>query len=162
VGYEGELAVVLGRTTRDISPDQALSAVAGYTVANDVSARVWQQQKGGSQWNRGKSFDTFCPLGPWLVTADTGLDPTDLRVRTRLNGQLMQDGHTRDLLFPVAELIAFLSQGTTLLSGTVLLTGTPEGVGWARTPRVTLHAGDVVDVEIPGIGCLRSPVRSWR
>jgi len=126
----------------------------GYTCANDVSARRWQKHGGGGQWIRGKGFDTFCPLGPVLVTADEIPDPQTLFVRTRLNGETMQDGNTADMIFTVAELISLLSRDTTLLPGTVILTGTPAGVGFARTPPVFLAPGDEVVVEIGGIGRL--------
>jgi 2-keto-4-pentenoate hydratase/2-oxohepta-3-ene-1,7-dioic acid hydratase in catechol pathway len=158
VDYECELAVVIGTAGRDIPRDQALNHVLGYTCANDVSARRWQKQGGGGQWIRGKSFDTFCPLGPVLVTADEIEDPQDLALRTRLNGTVMQDGHTSDMIFPVAELIAFLSRDTTLLAGTVILTGTPPGVGFARKPPVWLKRGDEVAIEIETIGVLQNRV----
>lgn len=158
VDYEGELAVVIGRACRDVSEADALDCVLGYTCGNDVSARRWQMHAGGGQWIRGKSFDTFCPLGPVLVTADEIPNPQSLRLRTTVNGQVMQDGKTADMIFPVRELISYLSRDTTLLPGTVILTGTPEGVGYARTPPVWLHAGDEVAIEVDGIGRLVSPV----
>ena len=120
VDYECELAVVIGRPCRDVSVERVLDYVLGYTCGNDVSARHWQRSCGG-QWIRGKSFDTFCPLGPVLATADEIGDPQDLRISTRLNGEVMQDGTTADMIFPVAELIAFLARDTTLLPGTVIL-----------------------------------------
>jgi len=158
VDYEGELAVVIGQAARDVPPESALDYVFGFCCANDVSARIWQKEKGGSQWNRGKSFDTFAPLGPWLVTPDEVDNVQALTLTTRLNGKEMQRGETKLMLFPVARLISFLSQGTTLLPGTVILTGTPEGVGWARSPKVTLSPGDVVEVDIGGIGILRNRI----
>ncbi len=158
VDWECELAVVIGRDVKDISEDRALECVAGYTVGNDVSARWWQKKGSGGQWIRGKSFDTFCPLGPVLVTADEIGDPQDLRLTTTVNGQLMQDGHTSDMIFGVAELIAELSRDTTLLAGTVLMTGTPSGVGAGREPRVFLKDGDAVVCAIDGIGELRNRV----
>lgn len=158
VDYEAELAVVIGRTARDVSPAEALSHVFGYTCANDVSARRWQRHGGGGQWIRGKSFDGFCPLGPVLVTADEIPDPQALSVTCTINGERMQTGHTSDMIFTVAELISFLSRDTTLLSGTLLLTGTPPGVGVARTPPRYLANGDQVVVEIQGIGALENPV----
>ncbi|HOE65235.1 MAG TPA: fumarylacetoacetate hydrolase family protein [Candidatus Hydrogenedentes bacterium] len=158
VDYEGELAVVIGRVCRNVSREDALAHVLGYTIANDVSARVWQSQRGGSQWCRAKSFDTFAPLGPTLVTPDELPDPGAIHIRTSLNGTVLQDCPTREMIFDVPTLIAFLSQDTTLLPGTVILTGTPEGVGWSRTPRKTLRPGDVVAVEIEGIGRLENPV----
>ncbi|MCF7992940.1 MAG: fumarylacetoacetate hydrolase family protein [Thiohalocapsa sp.] len=158
VDYEAELAVVIGRTARNVTVDQALDHVLGYCCANDVSARRWQKQGGGGQWIRGKSFDGFCPLGPVLVTADEIPDPQRLDVRCILNGQIMQQGNTSDMIFGVAVLIAFLSRDTTLLPGTLILTGTPPGVGFARKPPVFLAAGDRVRVEIEGLGALENPV----
>ena len=158
VDYEAELAVVIGRAGKDIPVDRALDHVLGYTCANDVSARRWQKQGGGGQWVRGKGFDTFCPLGPVLVTADEVPDPQGLGIRCVLNGETMQQGNTRDMIFTVAELIAFLSRDTTLLPGTLILTGTPPGVGFARNPPVFLAPGDRVRVEIDGIGVLENPV----
>ncbi|HNR30186.1 MAG TPA: fumarylacetoacetate hydrolase family protein [Candidatus Hydrogenedentes bacterium] len=158
IDYEGELAVVLKHAARDVSPEAALEYVLGYMAANDVSARIWQSEKGGSQWNRGKGFDTFAPLGPVLVTADEIPDPQTLNIRTMLNGREVQHSNTRHMIFDVATLISFLSQDTTLLPGTVILTGTPEGVGWARDPKLTMHPGDTVSVEIEKIGCLSNPV----
>ena len=160
VDYECELAVVIGRAAKNVSPERALDYVLGYTAANDVSARTWQKQGGGGQWVRGKSFDTFCPLGPVLVTADELTDPQALSISTRLNGQVMQQAHTSDMIFPVAELIAQLSCGMTLLPGTVILTGTPSGVGVARTPPVFLKPGDTVEIDIERIGTLSNPVEA--
>jgi 2-keto-4-pentenoate hydratase/2-oxohepta-3-ene-1,7-dioic acid hydratase in catechol pathway len=158
VDYEAELAVVISRAAKDVSTDEALSYVLGYTAANDVSARRWQGRRGSGQWVRGKSFDTFCPLGPELVTADDISDPQKLRLTCELNGQVMQDGNTGDMIFSVAELIAFLSTGTTLLPGTVILTGTPSGVGFTRKPPVYLMPGDTVKVSLEGIGILSNSV----
>ena len=158
VDYECELAVVIGKAARNVSKDQALDYVLGYTAANDVSARDWQKQFGGSQWCRGKTFDTFCPLGPVLVTRDEIPNPNALGIKTVLNGQTMQDWNTNDMIFDVPTLIEFLSGSTTLLPGTVILTGTPHGVGMARTPPVFLKAGDKVNVVIEGIGTLTNPV----
>ena len=158
VDYEAELAVVIGQAVKDVSPDRALDFVLGYTCANDVSARRWQKHGGGGQWVRGKSFDTFCPLGPVLVTADEIPDPQNLAIRCELNGTLMQDGHTGDMIFPVAELISRLSRDTTLLPGTLILTGTPAGVGFTRTPPVFLVPGDRVRVSIEGIGVLENRI----
>ncbi|MCC5823307.1 MAG: fumarylacetoacetate hydrolase family protein [Phycisphaerales bacterium] len=162
--FEAELGVILGRAVRDIPESEALSAVLGYCCANDVSARWWQKQGSGGQFWRGKSFDTFCPLGPAVVPAGAagagGIeDPQGLRVRCRVNGETMQDGTTADMIFPVARLIADLSRGMTLEAGTVILTGTPSGVGMARTPPVWLQDGDTVEVEIDGIGTLTNRVR---
>jgi 2-keto-4-pentenoate hydratase/2-oxohepta-3-ene-1,7-dioic acid hydratase in catechol pathway len=158
VDYECELAVVIGRTCKNVAPEDALSYVLGYTCCNDVSARDWQLKWGGGQWCRGKSFDTFTPLGPILVTADEIPDPNTLGLRTRLNGETVQDWNTSDMIFPVTALISFLSQSTTLLPGTVILTGTPHGVGMARTPPLFLKAGDSVTIEIDRIGQLTNPV----
>lgn len=158
VDYEVELAVVIGRAAKDVPREKALEYVLGYTVANDVSARDWQIAKGGGQWTYGKSFDTFCPLGPVLVTADEIPDPSQLRVSTTINGEVPQDWHTGDMIFDVPALIAFLSAGTTLLPGTVILTGTPHGVGMGRTPKRWLKPGDVVTVAVSGIGELTNEV----
>ena len=158
VDYEAELAVVIGQAAKDVSTADALGYVLGYTAANDVSARRWQGRRGSGQWVRGKSFDTFCPLGPELVTADELQDPQNLRIACALNGQVMQDANTADMIFPVAELIAFLSNGVTLLPGTVILTGTPSGVGFTRKPPVYLMPGDTVNVTLEGIGMLSNPV----
>lgn len=159
VDFECELAVVIGRDAKDVKTDHALDYVAGYTIANDVSARWWQKQGGGGQWVRGKSFDTFCPLGPVLVTPDELGDPQTLELSTRLNGQLMQQTNTSDMIFPVARLIAELSQGMTLLAGTVILTGTPSGVGMARNPPLFLKDGDVLELTVERIGTLRNTVK---
>lgn len=158
VDYEAELAVVIGTAARNVTRGQALDHVLGYTCANDVSARWWQKQGSGGQWIRGKGFDGFCPLGPVLVTADEIPDPQDLAVHFRLNGQLMQDGHTSQMMFPVDYLIAELSRDMTLLPGTVILTGTPSGVGFARKPPVFLQPGDHAEVEVECIGTLFNPV----
>jgi 2-keto-4-pentenoate hydratase/2-oxohepta-3-ene-1,7-dioic acid hydratase in catechol pathway len=160
VDYEAELAVVIGTAARNVQVENALEHVLGYTCANDVSARRWQKHAGGGQWVRGKSFDTFCPLGPVLVTADEIPDPQNLPIRSVLNGRTMQSSNTVDMIFPVAELIAFISRDTTLLPGTIILTGTPEGVGFARKPPVYLADGDTIEVTIDGIGTLSNPVRN--
>lgn len=157
--FEAELGVILARPVRDIPESEALGAVLGYCCANDVSARWWQKQGAGGQFWRGKSFDTFCPLGPVVVPAGAVPDPQALRVVCRVNGQVMQDGTTADMIFPVARLIADLSRGMTLEAGTLILTGTPSGVGMARTPPVWLQDGDTVEVEIDGIGTLTNRVR---
>ena len=160
VDYEAELAVVIGKTARDVAAKDALQHVLGYTCANDVSARRWQKHAGGGQWVRGKSFDSFCPVGPVLVTADEIPDPQDLPIRSTLNGRTMQASNTGDMIFTVAELIAFVSRDTTLLPGTLILTGTPEGVGFTRTPPVYLADGDTIEITIDGIGTLSNPVRN--
>jgi len=162
VDYEAELAVVIGTTTKNVSARNALDYVRGYTIGNDISARRWQKHAGGGQWDRGKSFDTFCPLGPALVTADEIPDPQTLRITCTLNGEVMQDAHTSDMIFSVAEMIAYLSTGMTLLPGTVILTGTPSGVGFTRTPPVYLKPGDTVEVIINPIGTLKNPVVAER
>lgn len=158
VDFECELAVVIGRTAKNVPKARALEFVLGYSCANDVSARDWQKEFGGSQWCRGKTFDTFCPLGPCLVTADELTEPNKLSIRTVLNGEVMQDWNTDDMIFDVPTLIEFLSGSTTLLPGTVILTGTPHGVGMARKPPVWLKAGDRLTIEIEKIGSLTNPV----
>jgi 2-keto-4-pentenoate hydratase/2-oxohepta-3-ene-1,7-dioic acid hydratase in catechol pathway len=158
VDYECELAVVMGRRCKNVSKADALKYVLGYTCANDVSARDWQKEFGGSQWSRGKTFDTFCPLGPVLVTRDDIPNPNALKIKSLLNGQTMQDSSTADMIFDVPTLIEFLSGSTTLLPGTVILTGTPQGVGMARKPPAWLKAGDTVSIEIESIGTLTNPV----
>jgi len=159
VDYECELAVVIGKRCKNVLREQALDYVLGYTCANDVSARDWQKQYGGSQWCRGKTFDTFCPLGPALVTKDEIPDPNALQIKTVLNGEVMQDWNTNDMIFDVPTLIEFLSGSTTLLPGTVILTGTPHGVGMARNPPVLLQDGDEITIEIERIGTLTNPVK---
>ena len=156
--YECELAVVIGKRCRNATRANALSYVLGYTCANDVSARDWQIKWGGSQFCQGKSFDTFCPLGPVLVTTDEIPNPNKLGIKTILTGQAMQDWNTDDMVFDVPTLIEFLSGSKTLLPGTVILTGTPHGVGFARKPPVYLKAGDTVSIEIEKIGTLTNPV----
>lgn len=158
VDYEAELVAVIGKTARNVSRERALDYVVGYTCANDVSARWWQMEGSGGQWIRGKSFDGFCPLGPALVTADEIPDPQNLGVRFRLNGELLQDGHTSQMMFPVDYLIAELSRDLTLLPGTIILTGTPSGVGFARDPQVFLKPGDRMETEIERIGTLTNSV----
>lgn len=159
---EAELAVVIGKAARDVSVEQALDYVLGYTCANDVSARWWQKHGGGGQFVRGKGFDTFCPLGPALVTQGQGedeiSDPQNLRITGSIDGEVLQDSNTGDMIFSVAELIAFMSQDTTLLPGTVILTGTPPGVGWARKPKQLMRPGMASVIEIEGIGVLENPV----
>ena len=158
VDYECELAVVIGTTCHNVSRAEALTHVLGYTCANDVSARDWQRNGGGGQWCRGKTFATFCPLGPALVTTDEITDPNRLAIKTILNSQTLQDWNTSDMIFDVPTLIEFLSASMILNPGTVILTGTPHGVGFARTPPVFLKAGDTVSIEIEGIGRLTNPV----
>lgn len=158
VDYECELAVIIGRTCKNVPREKALDYVFGYTCANDVSARDWQGKFGGSQWCRGKTFDTFCPLGPALVTTDDIPNPNTLGIKTILNGEAVQDWNTNDMIFDVPTLIEFLSGSTTLLAGTVILTGTPQGVGVARKPPLWLKAGDRITIEIEKIGSLTNPV----
>ncbi len=156
VDWEVELAAVVGRTMRNVSEADALDHVFGYTVGNDVSAR--DLQFGDVQWVRGKSLDTFCPLGPVIVTADEVPDPQALGLRTRVNGETVQDSSTAEMIFGVAELLAFCSRSFTLEPGDVLLTGTPWGCGEFMDPKRSLAAGDVVEVEVDGIGTLRNEV----
>lgn len=158
VDFEGELAVIIGRTCRDVPRSEALSVISGYAAANDVSARWWQKQGSGGQFVRGKSFDTFCPIGPIAPTTAI-TNPQQLSLTTRLNGEVMQHATTADMIFPVDELIAELSRGMTLLAGTVILTGTPSGVGFARKPPRFLKHGDVIEVEIEHVGRVRNPVQ---
>jgi len=158
VDYECELAVVIGKTCKNATKENALDFVLGYTCANDVSARDWQIKRGGSQWCRGKCFDTFCPIGPAIVTKDEILNPNSLGIRTILNGVEVQSWNTDDMIFGVPELIEFLSGSTTLFPGTVIITGTPHGVGMGRKPQVWLKPGDVVSIEIDSIGTLTNPV----
>ena len=160
VDWEVELAVVIGRRARDVAPDDALSYVFGYTVANDVSAR--DLQFGDGQWVRGKSLDTFCPLGPVVVTADEIPDPQGLRLVCRVNGEVMQDATTDLMVFGVAELISHCSRNFTLEPGDVLLTGTPWGCGEFMDPKRSLSPGDVVECEIDSIGILRNPVAAMQ
>jgi len=159
VDYECELAVVIGKAAKNVPRARALEYVLGYTCANDVSARDWQKRFGGGQWCRGKTFDTFAPLGPRLVTRDEIANPNALSIATVLNGERVQDWTTSDMIFDVPHLIEFLSGSTTLVPGTVILTGTPHGVGMARVPPRWLRPGDVVTIEIEGIGQLTNPVR---
>ena len=158
VDYEAELGVVIGRPCKNVKPEDALSYVLGYVCANDISARDWQKEKGGGQFCRGKTFDTFCPVGPCLATADEIPDPSSLTIRSYVNDEKMQESKTDDLIFDVPALISFLSGSTTLLPGTLILTGTPAGVGEARDPKRFLIPGDEVTVEIDGVGMLTNPV----
>jgi 2-keto-4-pentenoate hydratase/2-oxohepta-3-ene-1,7-dioic acid hydratase in catechol pathway len=158
VDYECELAVVIGRKCKNVPRAKALDVVLGYTCANDVSSRDWQLKFGGGQWSRSKTFDTFAPLGPCLVTPDEIPNPNALAIRTVLNGEKVQDWNTSDMIFDVPALIEFLSGSTTLLPGMVILTGTPHGVGMAAKPPRWLKAGDSVTIEIDGIGALTNPV----
>ena len=154
VDYEAELVIVIGRCAHNVPEAEALEYVLGYTCGNDVSARDCQLRL-DVQWARGKSFDTFAPLGPWI---ETELAPDNCRIRSRLNGQVMQDSNTNDMIFGTRQLVSYLSRCMTLLPGTVIMTGTPSGVGFARKPPVFLRPGDVIEVEIDGIGTLRNRV----
>ncbi len=158
VDYEAELVLVIGKKGRFIPREQARTYLAGYMVGHDVSARDWQIEKDGKQWLAGKTFDTFAPTGPYLVTADEVPDPHELGIRLRLNGQTMQDSNTRQMIFRAEDLVAYISQVVTLLPGDLIFTGTPPGVGIARKPPVWLKGGDVVEVEVEGLGVLRNPV----
>lgn len=160
VDYESELAIVVGKKARNVSEADALNYVLGYTCAIDVSARDCQIRR-DEQWYRAKGFDTFCPLGPCLLV-DPKVNPNALAIRGRLNGKIMQESNTSDQIFPVPRVISFLSHQVTLLPGTVILTGTPEGVGCARKPPVYLRPGDTFSVEIEGIGQLTCPVQAAR
>jgi len=160
VDYEAELVIVVGKRGRNIPTAEAMTFVAGYTVGHDVSARDWQLKKEGKQWMVGKTFDTFAPTGPVMVTSDELTDPHRLPIRLRLNGQTMQESNTGQMIFDVPSVIAYLSQVFTLEPGDLIFTGTPPGVGFARKPPVFLKDGDVVEVEIEGIGVLRNPVIS--
>ncbi len=152
VDFEAELAVIMGKTARRVTEAAALNYVFGYTCANDVSAR--DLQFGDGQWVRGKSLDTFCPLGPWLITAGDVPDPQNLAIRCLINGQIMQESHTGKMIFSVACLISFLSQAFTLLPGDIILTGTPDGVGAFRNPPLFMQDGDEMVVEVENIGRL--------
>ncbi len=158
VDYEAELVLVVGKRGRHLTKENALDHLAGYTVGHDVSARDWQLEKDGKQWLAGKTFDTFAPIGPHLVTKDEVPDALALGIRLRLNGTTMQDSSTRQLIFSPAEILAYVSQIVTLQPGDIIFTGTPPGVGFARKPPVFLKGGDVAEVEIDGLGVLRNPV----
>jgi 2-keto-4-pentenoate hydratase/2-oxohepta-3-ene-1,7-dioic acid hydratase in catechol pathway len=160
VDYECELAVVIGRKCKNVSKNDALDIVFGYTAANDVSARDWQKSFGGGQWCRGKGFDTFAPVGPAIVTKDEIPNPNALRIGTRVNSKSRQNSNTSDMIFDVPTLVEFLSGSTTLYPGTLILTGTPEGVGMAMDPPRYLGPGDFVEIEIEKIGVLSNPVIS--
>ncbi len=156
--YEGELGVVIGRKGRSIPESEALAYVGGYLALNDVSARDWQNRT--SQWIMGKACDTFCPMGPALVTADEIADPQDLRIRTIIGGEELQNGWTGDMIYPISFLISYISQVITLEPGDVIATGTPPGVGFARVPPRWLVPGDVVRIEIDHVGILENPVQA--
>jgi 2-keto-4-pentenoate hydratase/2-oxohepta-3-ene-1,7-dioic acid hydratase in catechol pathway len=159
VDYEAELVIVIGKKGRHIPNDaSAMQYVGGYTCGHDVSARDWQFRGEEKQWSIGKTFDTFAPTGPWLVTSDELTDPHSLQVQLRLNGTTMQNSNTKEFIFPVPHMLWFLSQVVTLNPGDLIFTGTPPGVGISRKPQVLLKAGDVAEVEISGIGVLKNPV----
>jgi 2-keto-4-pentenoate hydratase/2-oxohepta-3-ene-1,7-dioic acid hydratase in catechol pathway len=158
VDYEAELVIVIGKKGRNVPVASALEYVAGYTCGHDVSARDWQLKKDGKQWMVGKTFDTFAPVGPVVVTADEAPDPHTLRIQLRLNGNTMQDSNTSQLIFSVGQVVSYLSLVFTLEPGDLIFTGTPPGVGVARKPPVYLKGGDVCEVEIEGLGVLRNPV----
>ncbi len=158
VDYEAELVLVVGKEGRHLTAADALEHLAGYTIGHDVSARDWQLEKDGRQWLAGKTFDTFAPLGPTIVTTDEMPDPNNLGIRLRLNGRTMQESNTRHMIFSAGVALAYISQVVTLLPGDLVFTGTPAGVGMVRKPPVWLKGGDVVEVEIEGLGVLRNPV----
>jgi 2-keto-4-pentenoate hydratase/2-oxohepta-3-ene-1,7-dioic acid hydratase in catechol pathway len=154
--WEAELAVIVGKRCRDVSKEHALDVIFGYTCLNDVTAR--DLQNAHVQWFKGKSLDEACPMGPWIVSADEISNPQNLRVSMRVNGEVKQDANTAAMIFPIAEIIASLSRGMTLEPGDVIATGTPEGVGFARTPPEFLKNGDMMEVEIEGVGTLRNGI----
>lgn len=156
VDYEAELVVVVGKRAKNVPLEEAMEYVAGYTAGHDVSARDWQMNKGGKQWLLGKSFDTFAPLGPSLITADDVPDPLNLKIAMRINGKTLQDSSTKQMIFGVDYLVSYLSQVFTLDPGDVIYTGTPPGVGFVRQPPVFLQPGDVCEVEIERIGILKN------
>jgi 2,4-didehydro-3-deoxy-L-rhamnonate hydrolase len=160
VDYEAELGVLIGERVRGVSAENALEAIAGYVCLNDVSARDLQFSDG--QWVRGKSLDTFCPVGPELVAAADVPDPQALAIRAVVNGEVLQDSHTSNMIFSVAEILAHVSRAITLEPGDLIATGTPAGVGAFRDPPVWLEPGDEVTIEIEGLGALTNPVRAER
>ncbi len=159
IDYEVELAIVIGRAARNVPAESAMEHVAGYTVLNDVTARDYQRLRGGGQWTLAKSFDTFCPLGPWIVTADEVADPQALALKSVVSGEEMQSSSTSEMIFPVPFIIEYLSAALTLEPGDVIGTGTPPGVGFAQDPPRFLHAGDTVECTVEGIGTLANPVQ---
>jgi 2-keto-4-pentenoate hydratase/2-oxohepta-3-ene-1,7-dioic acid hydratase in catechol pathway len=159
--WEVELAVVIGKKASYVSEQDAMQYVAGYVLHNDVSEREFQLERGGT-WDKGKGCDTFAPLGPWMVTPDEIPNPHQLRLWLSLNGKMMQDGNTDDLIFNIPQLISYLSQFMTLLPGDVISTGTPAGVGLGFTPNIYLKEGDVVELGIDGLGVSKQPVIAYR
>jgi 2-keto-4-pentenoate hydratase/2-oxohepta-3-ene-1,7-dioic acid hydratase in catechol pathway len=156
VDYEAEVAVIIGKEGFRVEPEDAWDYVAGYTIVNDISAR--DAQFADKQWVRGKSFDTFCPLGPFIATPDEIDDPDNLNIKTRLNGELVQDSNTKEMVFKIPEIISSITKSITLVPGDIICTGTPDGVGYFRDPKILLKPGDVVEIEIDGLGILRNPV----
>jgi len=159
VDCEGELGVVIGKRAKNVSASDAMKVVFGFTCANDVSARDWQLKKQKKQWARGKSFDTFCPIGPFLVTKDEIKNPDNLQIQTKINEKLIQDSNTSDMIFNISTIISNISQSLTLLPGTLILTGTPHGVGFTRNPPLFLKEKDTVSVYIEKIGELKNMVQ---
>lgn len=157
VDYEVELAVVIGKTTRLVAPDSVMNQIFGYTIVNDITARDLQKSDG--QWTRAKGMDTFCPMGPWLITADDLPDPQNVNLRSTVNGEMRQESNTQEMIFDIKTLISYISQAFTLQPGDVILTGTPDGVGAYRKPPVNLKDGDVVVCEVEGIGKLENLCR---
>ena len=160
VDYEVELAFVIGQKARLVPAQRAMHHVAGYTVVCDVSARDYQLEKPGGQWYLGKSFDTFCPLGPWIVTADAVTDPHDLALSCEVNGEVLQSSSTAQMIFKIPRIVEYVSRVLTLEPGDIVATGTPAGVGFARTPPRFLQPGDIIRCHIEGIGTLENPVQS--
>lgn len=158
VDFEAELVIVIGKKGRKISEANALDHVAGYAVGHDVSARDWQLEKDGKQWMVGKTFDTFAPVGPVLVTKDEVADVHNLSIKLRLNGKTMQNSNTKEFIFSVPQMVSYISQVITLVPGDLIFTGTPPGIGHALSPQVYMKAGDVAEVEIEGLGTLVNPV----
>jgi 2-keto-4-pentenoate hydratase/2-oxohepta-3-ene-1,7-dioic acid hydratase in catechol pathway len=158
VDIEAELGVIIGKKGKNIPHDKAMDHVLGYTCANDISARDWQIRKQKTQWARGKSFDSFCPIGPWIVTKDEIPDPHNLWIQSEINGKSLQDSNTSDMIFDIPSIVSNLSLSMTLKPGTLILTGTPNGVGFVRIPPVFLKHGDVVTIAIEKIGKLTNPV----
>lgn len=156
--YECELVVIIGKEARDVSEDAALDYVLGYTVGNDVSHREWQLKKGGGQWSLGKGYDGWAPMGPTIVSSKVINNPQNLRITTKVNGTTVQDSSTADMIFGVAKTISFLSQGTTLMPGDLIFTGTPQGVGMGRKPQLWLKDGDQVEVSLEGVGTINNKI----
>ncbi len=158
VDYEGELVIIIKSDALNVKAEEASQYIAGFTIGNDVSARKWQMELGGGQWVRGKSFDTFAPVGPFVLPVEDINSHQSFQITTKVNQQIVQSGNTSDMIFSPYELVSFLSQDTTLKAGTLIFTGTPAGVGWARSPKITLKSGDIVEIEISSIGTLRNSV----